>query len=174
MTVTALVLTDQNNAIGKNHLILDYLPAYVSYFEELTKDAPVLMGRRTFESIGHILRSKKNIVITDNEKYHSSKARTYPTVAKALESCRKHKRIFVIGGAAIFKACLPYTNEVYRVSVKARFRSDDYYPEIDTETFMLKASECISASAQNRFDYCIEKWVREEREVADRIPRSKK
>ena len=160
MTVAALVLTDQNNAIGKNDLILHYLPAYVRYFEELTRDAPVLMGRRTFESIGHILRSKKNVVITKDEKYHSSRARTYPSVAKALDACGKYKKVFVIGGAAVFRNCLPYTTEIYRVSVKARFKSDDYYPEIDTDTFVLKSSECISAGPQSRLDYCIEKWVR--------------
>lgn len=160
MTVAALVLTDQNNAIGKNDLILHYLPAYVKYFEELTKDSPVVMGRRTFESIGHILRSRKNVVITKNEKYHSVKARTYPTVRKALDACKKNKKVFVIGGAAVYRNCLPYTTEIYRVSIKARFRADDYYPEIDTDTFTLKSSECISASPASRFDYCIEKWVR--------------
>lgn len=160
MTVAALVLTDQNNAIGKNDLILHYLPAYVRYFEELTKDSPVIMGRRTFESIGHILRSRKNVVISKNERYHSVKARTYTTVIKALDACRRNRKIFVIGGASVFRNCLPYTSEIYRVSIKARFRSEDYYPEIDTDTFTLESSECISAGPASRFDYCIEKWVR--------------
>src|SRR5687768_6781247 len=135
MKVIAIVLTDQNNAIGKNHIILDYLPAYISYFEDLTKEAPVIMGRMTFESIAHTLKNKRKIVVTRSEKYHSTRAKTYSTFHHALEACKKEKKIFVIGGAELYRQSLPYTKEIYRTCVKARFRADDYFPEIDTSEF---------------------------------------
>src|SRR5688500_18290906 len=102
MIIAALVLTDQNNAVGKNHIILDYLPAYVRYFEGLTKGCPIIMGKRTFESIGHILHSKKNIVIARDEKYHSNRAKTCRSLTEAFEKCKKEKKIFILGGAEIF------------------------------------------------------------------------
>src|SRR6478752_737215 len=114
MIVSSIVLTDQDNAIGKNHLILDYLPNFVAYFHELTKGASVIMGRRTFENVGHILKSKRNVVITRNENYHSVKARTYQTMKEALVACsKKEKRVFIIGSAGLFLRALPYTTEIY-------------------------------------------------------------
>jgi dihydrofolate reductase len=160
MVIAALVLTDQNNAIGKNHIILNYLPGYVKYFQELTKGHPVIMGKRTFESIGHILKSKRNIVITDNEKYHSSRAKTHSSIHKALDACKKEKKVFVIGGSEIFKKSLPFTTEIYRTCLRARFKSDSYYPEISTKEFELKAAECINANEENKFEYCVERWER--------------
>jgi dihydrofolate reductase len=162
MIVASLVLTDQNNAIGKNHIILSYLPGFVKYLTELTHGAPIIMGRMTFENIGPILKSKKNIVITKNEKYHSTRARTYSSFQRALEACAKEKRVFIVGGAEIFRQSLPHTSEIYRTCLKARFKSDNYYPEIDTSKFELEWAECINADEKNRVDYCIEKWVRNE------------
>jgi dihydrofolate reductase len=160
MKIAALVLTDLNNSIGKNDLVLNYFPAYVKYFEELTSGAPIIMGRKTFESIGHFLKSRKNIVITRNEKYHSSRARTFFSLDQALEFCRNEEKIFVIGGVNIFEQLLSQTAEIYRTSIKARFRSEQYYPEINTSEFILVSSECVVANKDNRFDYCVEKWQR--------------
>jgi dihydrofolate reductase len=160
MKIAALVLTDQNNAIGKNDLILTYLPGYVKYFEQLTKNAPIIMGKRTFESIGHILKSRKNIVITTNEKYHSSRAKTYSSLQDAFIDTAGEKWVFILGGADIFRRALPYTNVIYRTCLKARFKSDSYYPDIDTSEFTLESAQCINASHESRFDYCIEKWIR--------------
>jgi dihydrofolate reductase len=163
MIVSSIVLTDQDNAIGKNHLILDYLPNFVEYFHELTKDAPVIMGRRTFENVGHILKSRKNVVITRNEKYHSIKARTFHTMREALLACsKKEKKVFIIGSAGLFLRALPYTSEIYRTCITAKIRANNYYPEIDTSLFDLKSAECISADEKNRFQYCIERWIRSE------------
>ena len=160
MKIASLVLTDQNNAIGKNHIVLSYLPAYIDYFNELTKGAPIIMGRRTFESIGHLLQSKKNIVITRNEKYHSTKAKTFHHLKHALTHLKNEKRIFVIGGVDLFKESLPITTEIYRTTIRARFKSEEYYPEIDTSEFELISAECVNRNEENRFDYCVEKWVR--------------
>ncbi len=160
MKVASLVLTDQNNAIGKNHIVLNYLPAYIQYFNDLTGGAPIIMGRRTFESIGHFLNSKKNIVITRNEKYHSTKARTFTNLKDALHHLKSEKKVFVVGGVELFKESLPLTSEIYRTTIRARFKSEEYYPEIDTSEFELTTSECINRNEENRFDYCVEKWVR--------------
>jgi dihydrofolate reductase len=160
MNVIALVLTDQQNVIGKNHVVLQYLPAYQKYFDRLTKNHPIIMGRRTFEAIAHTLEGKRKIIVTKSEKYHSVRARTYGAIHDALEACHKDKKVFVIGGSRVFTQSLPYTTEIYRTCVKARFRSDDYFPEIDTSEFELDAAECINADRENRFDYCIERWKR--------------
>src|SRR5688572_12786777 len=118
------------------------------------------MGRRTFESIGHFLNSRKNIVITRNEKYHSTKAKTFTSLKEAFNYLKDEKKIFVVGGVELFKESLPLTTEIYRTTIKARFKSEEYYPEIDTSEFELKTSECINRNEENRFDYCVEKWVR--------------
>jgi dihydrofolate reductase len=160
MVIAALVLTDDNNALGRDHRILELVPSYVRYFERLTKGYPVIMGRKTFESVGHILKSRKNIIVTRSEKYHSSKAKTCHNFKEALLACKNEKRVFVMGGPGIYKEALPYTKFIFRTSIMARFKSDAYFPEIDQGAFDLVSSKCIKADPKNRFDYCVEKWQR--------------
>jgi dihydrofolate reductase len=160
MTISAIVLTDQNNAVGKNEMILQYLPAYASYIEKLVGSSPLLMARRTFENTRELLGNKSNIVIARNEKYHSSKARTYSNLGAALKACQNEKRVFIIGSAVLFQKALPRTIEIYRLCIKAQIKSKNYYPEIDTSEFDLESAECLLKDQQNRYDYCIEKWVR--------------
>lgn len=164
MVIAAIVLTDDNNALGRDHRVLEFLPNYVKYFEKLVKDYPVIMGRRTFESVGHILHSKRNIVVTRSENYHSSKAKTFPSLKEALLHCQNSKRVFIMGGSRIYKVALPLTRYIFRTSIVARFRSDNYFPEIDEDRFQLVSSRCVKADLKNRFDYCIEKWQRIETE----------
>lgn len=160
MKIATILLTDQNNAMGKNDLLLSHFPAYLKYFNDLTQNAPLIMGRKTFENIGHILKSRRNIVITRDEKYHSSKAKTFNSLEQALVNCKGEKQIFVIGGIQVFAEAAPLITEIYRTAIMARFKAELYYPEIDTSEFQLSSSECISADQENKFSYCVEKWER--------------
>jgi dihydrofolate reductase len=158
MTVASILLTDQNNAIS-SPLVLNYLPGFVDYFKELTNNSAIIFSQNAFENTGHILKAKKNIVISPNEKYHSDKAKTYRTVEQALDKCKKETKVFLVG-VEILAQSAPFISEIYRTCVKARFKSDSFYPEIDTNKFDLDFSACVNADENNKVDYCIERWVR--------------
>jgi dihydrofolate reductase len=160
MTIAALVVTDENNAVGKNSQFLNYLPAYLKYFDSLTKGSAIIMGRKTFESIGDKVKGKKNIVVTRSHNYKVKGAEVHYSIDSALKSCQKERKVFVIGGADVFRQTLHLTTVIYRTCIKARFKADNYYPHIDTDEFDLESAECILADKENRFDYCIEKWIR--------------
>jgi dihydrofolate reductase len=160
MTLAAVVVTDQNNAIGKNNQLLCHLPADLKFFKATTMGYPIIMGRKSYESIGRLLPGRRNIVITRRPDYKIEGAEIYHSLEAALKSCNEEKA-FIIGGSEIFIQSLHMTHEIYRTLIKYRFESPDtYYPEIKTSEFEMVWEECHNSDEKNKFDYCFQKWVR--------------
>jgi dihydrofolate reductase len=160
MIIAAIVVTDQNNAIGKNNQLLCHLPADLKFFKTTTMGCPIIMGRKTYESIGRLLPGRRNIVITRRSDYKIEGAEIYHSIDAALKSCSEEKKVFVIGGSEIFKQSLAETTEIYRTLIASRFDADTWFPEIKTDEFKMEWEECHSADDKNKFDYCFQKWVR--------------
>lgn len=159
MTVAAIVATDLNNAIGKENKLLWNLPADLKFFKTTTMGCPIIMGRKTYESIGRLLPGRKNIIVTRNLDFKVEGAEIYHSADKALQSCKEDK-VFIIGGAEIFNILLPKTDIVYRTLVKASFDADVFIPAINEKEFKLRWEECHTADEKNMFDYCFQKWER--------------
>ncbi|MBI2721796.1 MAG: dihydrofolate reductase [Bacteroidetes bacterium] len=159
MTVAAIVATDLNNAIGKENKLLWNLPADLKFFKTTTMGCPIIMGRKTYESIGKLLPGRKNIIITRNKSFKIEGAEIYHSAAEALQSCKENK-VFIIGGAEIFNILLPKTDIIYRTLVKASFDADVFIPSINEREFKLTWEECHAADEKNMFDYCFQKWER--------------
>jgi len=159
MKIAAIVATDINNAIGKDNKLLWNLPADLKFFKTTTMGYQILMGRKTYESIGRILPGRKNIIITRNKDLEVPGAEVYSSIEEALENCNDEK-IFVIGGAEIFKLTMPYTDTIFRTLVKASFDADIFIEPIDEKKFTLTWEECHTADEKNMFDYCFQKWER--------------
>jgi dihydrofolate reductase len=160
MILAAIVVTDQNNAIGKDNQLLCHLPADLKFFKSTTMGCPIIMGRKTYESIGRILPGRKNIVITRSADYRIIGAEIYHTVDNALSSCSDDEKVFIIGGAEIFKQTLDRTHEIYRTLIKSDFLADTWFPEIKAKEFDKVWEECHEADDKNKFDYCFQKWIR--------------
>ncbi len=174
MIIACIVVTDLNNAIGKNNKLLCHLPADLKFFKTTTMGCPIIMGRKTFESIGRALPGRKNIVITRNKDFKFEGVEIYHSVEDCMKNLKEEK-VFVIGGAEIYKQTLPFTNEIYRTLVKHKFEADTFFPEINPEQFDLvweeqhvidDASTTSTGSGQdssaqgNNFDYTFQKFVR--------------
>lgn len=159
MILAAIVVTDQNNAIGKNNQLLCHLPADLKFFKATTMGSPVIMGRKTYESIGRLLPGRRNIVITRSSDYRIEGAEIYHSVETALKSCTEEK-VFIIGGAEIFRLTLPRISEVYRTVIDHRFEADAWFPVLDSSEFTKVWEECHKADEKNAFDYCFQKWER--------------
>ncbi|MBA3662654.1 MAG: dihydrofolate reductase [Bacteroidetes bacterium] len=159
MTIAAIVATDLNNAIGKGNKLLWNLPADLKFFKATTMGCPIIMGRKTYESIGRILPGRRNIIISRNPDYKVTGALVFTTAEEAIKSCSE-ETVFVIGGAEIFKLTLPFTNIIYRTLVKASFDADVFIPTINENEFKMTWEECNPSDDKNMFDYCFQKWER--------------
>src|SRR5436190_23660093 len=110
MIIAAIVVTDLNNGIGKDNQLLCHLPADLKFFKATTMGSPVIMGRKTYESIGRLLPGRRNIIITRDSNYRVAGADIYHSVEAALKSCESPPeanilnggKVFIIGGAQIF------------------------------------------------------------------------
>jgi dihydrofolate reductase len=159
MIIAAIVATDLNNAIGKNNQLLWHLPADLNFFKTTTMGCPIIMGRKTYESIGRLLPGRKNSIITRNSDYKVDGAFIFNSVDEAIKNLMCEK-LFIIGGAEIYNQSLHLITEVYKTLVKSKFEADTYFPDIEQSNFKLVWEECFTADEKNKFDYCFQKWER--------------
>jgi dihydrofolate reductase len=159
MIIAAIVAIDLNNAIGKNNQLLWHLPADLKFFKTTTMGCPIIMGRKTYESIGRLLPGRKNMIITRSLDFKLEGAEVYNSLDAAIKNCTEEK-VFIIGGAEIYHLAMPLLTELYVTKVKHQFDADTHFPEIKTNQFELVWEECHEADEKNKFDYCFQKWVR--------------
>lgn len=166
MIIAAIVATDINNGIGKNNQLPWHLPADLKFFKNLTMGCPIIMGRKTYESIGKLLPGRKNIIITRNTDYKVMGAEIHTSVEQTIKYYSEGPlaletgKIFVIGGAEIFKLTLPITKEIYRTLIKSNFEADTFIRPINEKEFEMVWEECHIADEKNKHDYCFQKWDR--------------
>ena len=132
--VIAIAVIGKNRELGRrNHLIWD-LPGDLERFRAITKHHPVVMGRKTFESIGHVLPNRVNIIVTRQPGYRQELCVVVPTIEKALDLAKGLDKevVYVIGGGEIYKAALPYTTHLDLTLVDAEASdADAYFPEYE-------------------------------------------
>ena len=159
MIIAAIVAIDLNHAIGKNNQLLWHLPADLKFFKQTTMGCPIIMGRKTYQSIGRLLPGRKNIIITRNEDFKIEGAEIYQSLNDAISKCDSEK-VFVIGGAEIYTLAMPMIKELYITIVKNKFDADTFFSKINTSQFNLVWEDCHEADEKNKFDYCFQKWIR--------------
>ena len=159
MILASIVATDFNNAIGKGNQLLCHLPADLKFFKTTTMGCPIIMGRKTFESIGRILPGRKNIIISRNKDLKIEGAEVYSSFEEVLKNVKEEKA-FIIGGAEIYRLAMPCVSEIYRTLIKHEFEADTFFPEIKFAEFDLVWEEEHSADEKNQYNYTFQKYVR--------------
>lgn len=159
MILASIVATGLNNEIGKDNKLLWHLPADLKFFKSTTMGCPIIMGRKTFESIGRVLPGRKNIIISRNPDLKIEGAEVYRSFEDMIQHCNVEKA-FIIGGAEIYNMSMPYVTEIYRTLVKQKFEADTFFPEIKFADFNLVWEEDHAADEKNAFDYSFQKYVR--------------
>ncbi|MFN8229659.1 MAG: dihydrofolate reductase [Bacteroidia bacterium] len=157
MILCAIVATDKKNAIGKNNQLLWHLPADLKFFKNTTMGCPIIMGRKTFESIGRLLPGRENIIISRTNLTING-AVCFTSINDALNYCEKFNKVFIIGGAEIYNQTLPLITELYKTVVNAEFEADAFFPV--TTNFKRVWHQCHDEDDKNKFNYCFEKWER--------------
>lgn len=159
MILSAVVATDLNNGIGKDNKLLCHLPADLKFFKATTMGAPIIMGRKTFDSIGRVLPGRKNMIISRNTDLKIEGAEVYSSIEDVIKNCNVEKA-YIIGGAEIFKITWPHLDEIYRTLIKHEFEADTFLPEIKFVDWNLVWEEEHHADEKNPYDYTFQKYER--------------
>jgi dihydrofolate reductase len=128
MTVSLVVALSRDLVIGKSGGLPWRLPADLRYFRELTWGKPILMGRKTYESIGRPLPGRRNIVITGQPHFSAPGCELVSDPEAAMQLCAEAPEIMVIGGAKLFTYFLPKARRIYLTEVDANVEGDVYFP----------------------------------------------
>lgn len=155
MIISLIVAASSNNVIGKDNRLLWSLPNDMKFFKSTTWAMPVLMGRKTFESLGKPLPGRLNIVITRQKDWTSNGATTVHSLDEALEAAAAahYKEAFVIGGGEIFKEALPLSDKIYLTRIDAALEGDAFFPEIDNAEWKLVSERSFPVDAKHAYPY---------------------
>jgi len=160
--ISLIVATANNRIIGKDNDMPWHLPADLSYFKKTTLGKPIVMGRKTYESIGRPLPGRRNIVISRDANYQATGIEAVTSVADALALITDVEEvvdeIMVIGGGAIYAHCLTSATRLYITHIDADIDGDTQFPEYDLENDWHKIeSNKQSADVKNAYDliFCI-------------------
>lgn len=160
--LSIIVAMAQNNAIGKDNDLLWHLGGDLKRFKKITMGHPMVMGRKTWESLPkRPLPGRQNIIMSSDPTFNATDAtvvRSINNLFKVLKGC--DDEVFVIGGASVYKALLPFTYRLYITRVYRDFEADVYFPTIDMSEFTLvKLSEPMQ-DEESGLDYAYEEYER--------------
>ncbi|MEK7588834.1 MAG: dihydrofolate reductase [Patescibacteria group bacterium] len=154
MNISIIAAIGKNNELGKGNDLVFKLPADMKRFKELTTGHTVIMGRKTFESIGKALPNRRNIVITHNKKLKIEGSEVAHSFDEAIKLASKDEEVFIIGGSEVFKKGMESAHKLYITEVKAEDKDADvFFPEIIPIVFMETFREENKKDAKNPFDY---------------------
>ena len=157
-----IVAASTNDVIGVAGDLPWRLSADLKRFKSLTMGHPIIMGRKTFESIGRLLPGRRTIIVTRNTDYEFPGAIVAHSIDDAMASCDEDSQPFIIGGAEIYRLALVKVNEIHLTRVQATIEGDTYLPEIDWDQWKLVEAQEHTADAKNQFDYIFEHYRRVE------------
>ncbi len=132
--LSIIAAVSKNGVIGSNGSIPWRIPEDLHFFKTITIGKAVIMGRKTFESIGHPLSQRQNIVISATKRFYAENCITVQSFEEAL-SYSFHQDAFVIGGYSVYKNALPYAEQIYLTEIEAFFDGDTFFPYFDRSRY---------------------------------------
>lgn len=153
--LSIIVAISDNNVIGKENKLIWHLPEDLKRFKELTTGHTIIMGRKTFESLGRVLPNRKHIVLTRDINYYVDDENV--EIVNDIEDLEKYidseEENFVIGGAIIYSQLMPKVDKMYITKIHEKFEGDSYFPVINEEEW--KEIEKIQGikDEKNTYDY---------------------
>jgi len=159
--VILIAALDRNRVIGKNNTLPWRLSSDLKRFKKLTSGYPVLMGRKTWESIGRPLPGRRNLVMTRQNEYKIPGVQVVHSLPEALEVVADRDRLFVIGGEDIYALCLPSALRMFLTHVDTDVDGGDaFFPEWDPEAYHTIAEEHFTADEKNQYDFRIVEYAK--------------
>ena len=138
--ISIIVAADENNVIGKDNDLIWHLPDDLKFFKNLTSGHPIIMGRKTFESIGRPLPNRTNIIITRDTAFQADGCVVVHSLGEALGKT-KNQDVFIVGGEQVYRLALPKTDRVHLTRVHHSFDGDRFFPELGKEWVEVESNE---------------------------------
>lgn len=154
--ISFIVAMDKNNVIGYNNGMPWDLPLDLQYFKEVTMGHTIVMGRKTFESIGRVLPGRKNVVLTRQQNIELPEDVVIIHDINEIYQWHEEKpeeEIFVIGGGELFKHVLPFADRLYITLIDHEFKGDTYFPSFNESEWDLIKKEKGEFNDENPYDY---------------------
>ena len=150
--ISLVVAVAENNVIGNENKLIWHLPADLAFFKRTTMGKTIVMGRKTFQSIGRALPGRKNVVISRDKNFSFENVEVlFDTNEVLLRS--KSEDIMVIGGAEIYKIFISVADRIYLTKVHHSFEGDTYFPDLNTNEWKKVSEEPHFKDEKNTFDY---------------------
>lgn len=150
--ISIIFAMDSKGTIGKDNRLPWHLPADLAYFKKTTLGHTVIMGRKTFESVGRPLPGRCNVIITRDKNYKREDCVVLNSIEEVIEYC-SDKDVFIIGGADIYTKLFPYTDKLYITLIEASFEGDAFFPEINYDEWKLVSRTKGPRDEKNPYDY---------------------
>jgi len=160
MKLSLIWAMDRNRLIGNQDALPWSLPADMQWFRKQTMNKPILMGRKTFDSIGKPLPKRTNIVLSRKPDLHIDGCIVVSSLAAAKAAVPDADEIMVIGGAEIYALLLPQADQLYITHIDAAFDGDTWFPSYDAQAWQNTHREHHQADDKNLYPYHFEIWQR--------------
>ncbi|GAB3526692.1 dihydrofolate reductase [Pontibacter brevis] len=161
--LTIVVAAAENNVIGKDNGLAWHLPADLRHFKQITMGLPILMGRKTYESIGKPLPGRTSIIITTQKDYAAEGCVVVHSLEEAIERAKAlDDTICIIGGAEIYRQALPLTDTIYLTRIHHTFEGDAYLPELKEDDWKTVDQEHHEPDEKNKYSYSFLKLDRKQ------------
>lgn len=154
MQLSLIVAMAKNRCIGLNNQLPWHLPADLKRFKHITMGSTIVMGRKTYESIGRPLPGRTNIIISRNTGYRQPGCLVLDSLEEALsQGCLDDKKLFVIGGSELYEAAMPLVKAIYMTQVHQSFEGDTFFPELNSDCWQEVSRETIDNDPAVPFSY---------------------
>jgi dihydrofolate reductase len=160
MKISLIVAQSKNHVIGKNNQLPWHLPADLQHFKKLTMGHHMIMGRKTYESIGRALPGRTSVIITSNKDYKAEGCIIVHSLKEALEVSKKDSEVFIIGGAAVFMESLRLADKIYLTDILENFEGDVFFPKLDFLSWKLVQREHHEPDEKNKYSYSFSEYAK--------------
>lgn len=162
--ITLVVAMGLKNEIGAHNKLLWHLPTDLKHFKELTSGFPIIMGRKTYESLGRPLPNRTNIVVSRNQNWFEEGILIVGSLKEALKFAKKiDENIFVIGGGTIYEQTIGLADKIEVTLVKTELEAEVFFPEIDEKIWTKTRETCHEKDDRNEYDFCFQTFERKEK-----------
>ncbi len=160
MKLSLVVAMARNGVIGRDGSLPWHLPADLKRFRAITLGKPIVMGRRTHESIGRALPGRRNIVLSRAPDYRAADCEVFNSLDAALAALRDEAEVMIVGGAALYAEALPRADRLFITEVDAELAGDVIFPDFDRAAWREVGREAHGADASHAHDYCFRQLER--------------
>lgn len=153
MQLSLIAAMTRNRVIGRDNQMPWHMPADLQHFKALTLHKPIIMGRKTFDSLGRALPKRRNIVLSRSGQSAAAGIEVFGSLEQALSELSAEPEVMIIGGQTLYEQALPLAQRVYLTVIEAELVGDAYFPDILTSDWQVVADESHAADEHNPYAY---------------------